>query len=288
MERFENWYSIVRYSPDVMRGEILNIGIIIHSPENNQIFYQFLKHNNPKIKSLLALQNSIELYKVHSDFITYYLDKALKNDDIFISSSNHRFFEHLKEVCPKEIYFSEPSFALTEDSSFLLKTLMSTYIGDEFLKESEVSQSKIRQYVRKAFDDRHLIDYKVKANAKIYPIKDKHSISYHVDFVYKNGVINLLQTAPSKDNMHNWFNKLNTFIDNYNSETVYHVLLNSDLKNIEDQTFKEMIEYLIERAPDNRFRLIDVNSNKFEELCNVIESTGQLIENFQHDLDNVI
>lgn len=142
--------------------------------------------------------------------------------------------------------------------------------------------------MRQVFDDRHLLDYKVKANAKIHPIKNKHSISYNVDFVYKNGVVNLMQAAPSKDNMYNWFNKLNTFLDNYNSEACYHVLLNTEFDKIEDQTFKEMVEYLIDRALEDRFQLVDINSKKFEDLCIKIENTGQLIENYQDELGTVI
>lgn len=288
MERLANWYSVIRYSPDILRGEILNIGIIVNNVDSKELHFQFLKHTNTKLKSLLINQSSLELYKAHSDYITFYLEQIIKRDSIFVNATDNHIFNHLKEIVPSEIIFSEPTFALTGDSHALLNSLMATYIGEEYLVESEITQSKIRQYVRQVFNDKHLLDYKVKANAKIYPIKDKHSISYNVDFVYKNGMVNLMQAAPSKDNMHNWFNKLNTFIDNYSSETVYHVLLNSAVSEIKDQTFKEMVEYLIERAPENKFHLIDINSNKFEELCSKIEISGQLLENFQDDLNNVI
>ena len=42
MERKPVWYSIIRYSPDDIKGEIINVGLIMHilgEEKKNKILY---------------------------------------------------------------------------------------------------------------------------------------------------------------------------------------------------------------------------------------------------------
>lgn len=287
MERLKSQYSIIRYMPEKLRGEIINIGIMIHTPledNNNNIYYKIISPNNTKFKSLFINKNANELYKVHFDFLNFYLAKAMKNEDIF---SNSNLFLHLQEVLPSQIMLSEPTFAFTQEPKSLLKSLLSTYIGDEYLISEDIKNINIRSYVKEKFDEKNLIDTKVKANAKIFPFPDKKLINFNVDFVYKNGVVNFMQTLPSKENLKNWFNKLYSFIDNYedtNKDSIYKILIDSKSAVIEDEVFIEMLDFLKEKVSADRFQTIDIHSKDFVNLCLKIENEGKFIEEFQDEL----
>lgn len=284
MERHPNWYSIVRYSPSALRGEIVNVGVIVHSPESGEIFYKLIKNTNTKLKSILVDKNSLELYKVHYDFIDFYIKKSMKNEDLFLTSSGVNLFETLAGALPKQLILSEPTFALTDSPKALLNILLDTYIGKEFLITEDLTHTNVRHYVKTVFSERKLLDTKIKANAKIYPFPEKRLINFNVDFVYKNGIVNFMQTIPSKDNIKNWFNKLYSFMDSYNNEAIYNILIDSQSQIMYDDAFIEMVELLKEKATLERFKTVDVHSTDFEILCNKIDTDGRPIDEFQHEL----
>ncbi|MEK3996659.1 DUF3037 domain-containing protein [Psychrobacillus sp. FSL K6-2365] len=285
MERAENWYSVIRYCPDKLKGETINVGVILNNFDKQEVYYRLLSVSNIKLKALLQDSNSLELYKVYTDYLNYYFEESIQNQDIFFSSSIDAFYTNLKDIFPKGMTLTEPTFALTEDSEKLFNQLMDIYIGKVFLKENEKSKTNVKQYVRNAFSERSLINHKIKTNARINPIKNKELISFQVDFVYKNGVVNLMQVAPSKDNLHNWFNKLNTLVENYNSDSVYHVLMDDNIEEYPDKTFIEMIEYLRERTSTEQFRIVNIRSQNFIDLCEKIEQTGKYVSDFESELN---
>lgn len=281
MERTKSRYSIVRYSPDSHRGEIINIGVILHLPLNNKIYYRLIDQTNTKIKSLLFSKNQLELYKVHYDFLDFYLNKAIKNDDLFL---NGDLFSTLSNAMPKQIKLTESTYSITSEPETLLNNLIATYIGEEFLDVADQSAIKVRTYVKTEFKNRNLLGTKIEANAKIYPFPNQHLINLNVDFVYKNGVVNLMQTIPTKDNMKNWFTKLYSFMDTFDESSIYKVLIDSDSELMKDKTFLEMIEFLRTKVTSKRFQTIDIHSQEFLDLCLKIEADGKPIESFRDEL----
>lgn len=281
MERTKSRYSIVRYSPDSHRGEIINIGVILHLPLNNKIYYRLIDQTNTKIKSLLFSKNQLELYKVHYDFLDFYLNKAIKNDDLFL---NGDLFSTLSNSMPKQIKLTESTYSITSEPETLLNNLIATYIGEEFLDVADQSAIKVRTYVKTEFKNRNLLGTKIEANAKIYPFPNQHLINLNVDFVYKNGVVNLMQTIPTKDNMKNWFTKLYSFMDTFDESSIYKVLIDSDSELMKDKTFLEMIEFLRTKVTSKRFQTIDIHSQEFLDLCLKIEADGKPIESFRDEL----
>lgn len=286
MERHESKYSIIRYCPDLLKGEVINIGVIIEDVTASKIHYKILKHTNPKIKSLFTDSKNIDLYKVNYDFITYFINQGMSNQNLFNPDSSSGFMEHLTSILPKQIKISESTFALTESPERLLKIIMETYIGEEFLMDESLAVSNVKKYVKEVFDNKELLDKKVKANTKVYPIKNKRSINFQVDFIYKNGIFNFMQAAPNNnDTLRSWFHKLFSFIETYKGEAAYYVLYDSlNTHSIDTHTFYEMTEYLKEITPNHQFKILDVHSEEFVKLCEKIENDGQIVENFIEEL----
>lgn len=286
MERSQNWYSVIRYAPDNLKGEVINVGLLLHEQPNKKIHFHLLDQNNMKLKSLLGNADALELYKIHKDYVEYYLEKTSLHGNLFdVGRYDNNLLSSLTAVFPDEIKLSEPTFSLTSNVERLFNNLLEIYIGNDFLKSDESGSLTIKRYVRDIFEDKNLIGQKIKTNARIQPIKDKESISYTVDFVYKNGVINFMQTTPSQENINNWFSRLAVFIDNYKAESVYHLLLDSQNKDFPEKTFSEMLDFL--KSKNKNIHVIDIKTEAFEDLCHKIEQEGQMIEDFEGELNAV-
>lgn len=65
------WYSIIRYISDVIKGEIINVGILMNVPETGEIRFQTLNHKNSKLKISSYSQLDIKTYKVGNDYLNF-------------------------------------------------------------------------------------------------------------------------------------------------------------------------------------------------------------------------
>jgi hypothetical protein len=289
LEKEKNWYSIIQYIPNNLRGEIINVGVMLHNPQEGKLKYNILDVNNGKMKSLLVNDVLQDTYRIQKEYIEFYLEK-LPNQLTLFDPNNYtnQFLEDLKEIIPNEFKLSEPTFSKTLDSDRLLSNLMEMYIGKEYLSSIEnANQVSTKKYIKDIFEQRKLIGTKVKWNAKITPIKNIKSMQYTIDFVYKNGIINFLQTVPTNtEQLTNWFSKLNTVLESYDKESNFYVLFNkSELKNNNDQTLKDMLSYL--KTKDQRIINLNVESKTFNNLCDKIESDGKNLEEFEKELTAV-
>jgi hypothetical protein len=289
LEKEKNWYSIIQYIPNNLRGEIINVGVMLHNPQEGKLKYNILDVNNGKMKSLLINDVLQDTYRIQKECIEFYLEK-LPNQITLFDPNNYtnQFLEDLKEFIPNEFKLSEPTFSKTLDSDRLLSNLMEMYIGKEYLSAIEhTNQVSTKKYIKDIFEQRKLIGTKVKWNAKITPIKNIKSMQYTIDFVYKNGIINFLQTVPTNtEQLTTWFAKLNTVLESYDKESNFYVLFNkSDLQNNNDKTLKDMLSYL--KTKDQRIFNLNVESKTFNNLCNKIESEGKNLEEFEKELTAV-
>lgn len=285
MEKQKNWYSVIQYIPNNLRGEKLNVGVMLHDPLIGNLRYQMLDVNNLKLRSLLANEVLQDTYRVQKECIEYYLEKLHKQTTIFDPNNyTNQFLEELNDKLPNGFILSEPTYSKTENPDRLLKNLMEMYIGNEFLVSTETFiQLNTKKYIKDLFEQKNLIGTKVKWNAKITPIKHIKTMHYTIDFVYKNGIINFLQAAPSNDDQLNvWFAKLKTILEEYERESNFCILYNKDDISGNDRTLKDMINFL--KSKDQRVADISVNSRRFEELCKKIELEGKTLEEFEKEL----
>lgn len=285
MDRKQNWYSIIQFMPNNLRGEIINVGVLLHQPEDGSLKYKLLDERNPKIKSLLSNDVSVSIYKVNKDVIEHYLKNVSDFDTMFEAGIyNDSFLNSLSEYLPDGFTLSEPSFALSNNPDNLFKQLMINYIGKEFIyvdeKPAEVST---KRHLRDFFSKQNLLGTKVKPNVNLNPIKDLKGMLYQIDFVYKNGVINLIHTAPNtEEQLNNWFSRINTFSANYNSDSdIFLIYENNSLKKT-DNTLIDMLSFL--RNNDERIHTIDFKSKDMMTLSNNIQNEGKYVEEFEKEL----
>ncbi|QPC48495.1 hypothetical protein [Mangrovibacillus cuniculi] len=90
------------------------------------------------------------------------------------------------------------------------------------MNKSDHKQVSVKKYLRDIFQEKKLLDKKVAHDFSITPIKDLDNIKINIDFGYKNGVWNYMQTiptltGPSKNT--EWFAKTKFMFENLEKDT---------------------------------------------------------------------
>ncbi|MDT0109218.1 DUF3037 domain-containing protein [Listeria booriae] len=191
-------YSIIRYMPDEYLGEVINIGIILHN-EDGTLHYEFLKEDNPKIRSFLGTKHLLNNYKFSVQILGYYLENLTGFDgevaDFSIASPCYSdFLSNMKNYfAGKALIFTEPKLFRTSNPKKFFDSLFAKYVG---VFEGSKVRENAKTIVRSIFEQHDFLDKKVAYDHQIKPIKALKDITVKIDFIYKNGVLNYLQAVP--------------------------------------------------------------------------------------------
>lgn len=277
--RKASWYSIVRYYSSDLTGEIVNVGIILHSVSDKiTTRYLLIDEQSAKIKAITNSHVDVNVYKSYKDTIEYYLKESCKNTfgdvgDLQISSTlDDRFLLRLYEFySDKKLFLTKPKFSMATNLDALFNNLFESYVGKKYLLTDHKSVG-VKKYMRQVFREKQLLDKKVAHDFSITPIEGLDNIKINIDFGYKNGVWNFLQvipsmTGPTKNT--EWFAKTKFMFENLDKETKVHLLYrSSEMDNKKE--FMNMYSYL-SHLKESVLRLDLDNSEKVEQLCTIIE-----------------
>jgi hypothetical protein len=286
LEREKNWYSIIQYTPDRIKGEVINIGLIIHNPESGELKYQVLDPENSKIKGISDSEVILESYKINKEVLECSInDISQRNDtDLFIpNKQENNFLVKLDNDLPCEFHLTDPQFSLTSSSDRIFKELLDTYVGNCFFKkEQRIKRASTKIFVRNTFKEYELIGKKIKPNVKIYPFKALKKVPFIIDFVYKNGKINLLQTVPSdEEKLTNWFSQALTITESIDKTGLYY-LFDSEAQINNDRSVSQMIDLLKSKGPT--VQGVDIAGDNLHSLCKQVQENGKDIDEFEEEL----
>lgn len=285
MERRENWYSVIQYCPNKLRGEIVNVGLLMHDVKKGKLKYKILEESNLKLKSIIPDEVSNVVYRTSRDVVDFLLENLPENDTILESGVyNHSFLPDIVKDFPENFILSKPSYSMTRDPDMLFEKLFINYIGKEFLDTTAgVNEVSTKEYISDYFKTHHLLGTKIKTNARINPIKNISNMHYIIDFVYKNGQINLMQSVPSNQaRLNDWFSKMHTISKSYDNEGEIYLIYKGDEEQHNDDTLIDMFSYL--KKEDGRVKTIEVDSTEFIDLGNKIKDEGRYVEEFEAEL----
>ncbi|MEK4189963.1 DUF3037 domain-containing protein [Paenibacillus sp. FSL L8-0494] len=285
MERQACWYSIVRYSPDELSGEIINVGVIVHSAVGDNILHYFLlDESSPKVRSIISSKAEELTYKSFKEILDYYLKESPKSLDGSVGGleigsphSTNYLLELRKFFKNKKMNLSEPTFSLSSDISGLFKALFNSYVGEKYYPIGDKEQN-IKSIVRKIFEDNHFMNTKVKQDIGLYPIPEL-PVKINVDFGFKNGVWNYMQVTPDIKNASKnteWFTKTQFLIENVKDDAkVYLMYRKSSLHGEKNETMN-IINYFNDK--DRVFGVDLDDQSRMKNLCHKIEREAHLIE----------
>lgn len=252
MERKACWYSVIRYAPDEIAGEVLNVGIIVHSIDD-QIVTKFylLEESSPKVRSILNSRTEELTYKSFKDIYEYYLSESPKDIHGNVGSFNistaysdnylSSMYEYFKD---KKMSISEPTFSLSSDTDGLFKSLFNTYVGEKYLPLSEGKEKNVKSIARKIFEERHFLNTKVKQDIGIVPVPEL-PVKINIDFGFKNGVWNYMQAIPNITNSSKgteWFAKTKLLIENVSDNAKIYLMYRKSVLSEKKEILK-MVNY---------------------------------------------
>lgn len=284
MARQTHWYSVIQFQPNVLRGERINIGLIFHQPDSGELYFQILNEDNLKIKHFLSDAKALKVYKAHKDYCSYFLEQINKDAVPVVgnvtgpSTLDVDFLSKLKDVMPESLFFSEPTFVMTENRAILFDRLLKQYVGEQFLRVEEKPMST-KSYVRHLFQDKEWIGTKVKPDVKLHPVSELISIRVRADFVFKNGLWNIMQTLPSEDRISDWFAEYHMLIESFKEKTKMYVIY--DKTALEDAVeLRRTLKYLDKKGVQD----IELKSEDFTKICTKIENEAKDISRVEDEL----
>lgn len=289
MERKAYWYSVIQYCPSEIRGEKLNVGILMHGDKTGELHHSILDETSPKVRCLFETEVNKNIFKVQKEHFDYFIHSLVDEGSLFMPSLyEDSFITQIKGFIPKEFFISEPTFSLTRDPNQLFETLMKTYVGEFSSKDIsivDIVKRNAKQYTKEIFTQREWLGTKIKQNVKIRPIKDINHMQFTVDYAFKNGIWNFIYTAPSNstvERLTDWFSKTNTIIDNFERQSGLYLIYDTQDQMNEDNTIDEMVSFL--KKKDNRVFPTSIESPSFDLLLNKVETEAKDLATVEQEL----
>lgn len=260
------WYGIISYVSDIIRGEILNVGLMINIPENGELKFILLSEGNSKLKSLITSKRDKDIYKSGKKYLDYLIESIDNNDlGLPISPSKKDFISTFSTLnLPKGYKISTPRYAKVSDVELFVDNLENIYIGESFLNEELGTNSMIvKKKAISIIGGRENALKKIKKNIQIKPVANLPK-NYTLDFGYtENGKLSLIDSTPDKlSTAYDWLERINFITDNYDASEKITLLYNSKSESNEDGTIKHMLEYL--SSKDSRVESINIFSDTGE------------------------
>jgi len=290
MERKAHWYSVIQYCPNEFRGEKVNIGLVLHSPHDSKVLHSLLDETSQKVKGIALDEVSQRAFKAQKDVFDYYFKILTESQHIFSPDlTDNNFLKSLNKDIPKDFTLTEPTFSLTNNSEQLFETLIKTYIGEvptsKEIFSTGLVKRNVKNYTKNIFMQHEWMGTKIKSNVKVHPIKSLKNMHFNVDFIFRNGVWNIIHTVPSNstnERLTEWFSKTNTMVQNLNKETGFFVVFDTSDELNQDRTITDMVHFLT--ASDQRIKSAEIESDSFDRLCKKVEIEAKDLSEYEQEL----
>jgi Protein of unknown function (DUF3037) len=193
MARIACKFAVIQYMPDVIKQESINIGVILHCPENGIIKARFLK----QLQKITKMFNSVNIneyrnfknvFNRHLKSTTKELIDAKLNTPVMVMD----YLDKFAEANLSKFTIRKPQPLLTEDPISKLDELFNLYVYDE--DNLEKREQPFVNVVWEKFKGAGLETYiKKEIELPDFPIT--------IDYGYQNGQLNLIQPIKFSDNL---------------------------------------------------------------------------------------
>lgn len=284
-EKRKIYYSVIRYSPDCLKSEVINVGLIFFDSVEKEVKFFMLDDKSSKIKTIMSNEVEQEIYKSYRDTVEYYLKKSKEDisgvvGDVYVSSyfENDFLDKIIQYYSCKELKFSNKYTALTKDKEKLFETILNRYVGEKNVNIEKAESMTVKKYMKSIFRENANLKKRVKSDVALRPIKELEDLEIKIDFTFRNGKWNYMQTISNNHNKpSDWFTKVQFILDQtIESESQVHLLYKySEFK--EDKSTYHLLEYLKKRYSTLELHDVDKQAD-VKKLCDYIEREGQILE----------
>lgn len=280
-------YSVIRYSPDALKGEIINVGLLFYNSIDKKVKYFILDEKSPKIKAVMSNNTEDNIYKSYKEMLEFYLEKSKADisgmvGQIYIASYYEedfvqKMYEYYRD---KELTFSEPNIAYTKNEDKLFHTILKRYVGSCNIDIDRTSTMTAKKYMKQIFSSNENLNKRIKSDVIVRPIKELDDFEIKIDFSFKNGKWNYIQTIPrisTANKNSDWFSKMSLILDGNTEEKSKIHLIYKKSDFIEDTSTYHLLKYL-----KNKYSGLEIHDadkeKEINNLCEYIEKEGQILD----------
>ncbi|NII25779.1 DUF3037 domain-containing protein [Pseudoflavitalea sp. X16] len=224
-------YQILRYLPDRVSGEFVNLGIVAFDPSNGTLKSKFITKIG-KISSFFPNINSRFLIKsvktIHEDLDTF----STRLQSEFAFKRFNSLDEITKSVLPKDdsaLIFSDIKKTLDINPEATVDDLFSRFVSIHLTEEDDEEVRRDKEVWNKVYK-KHFDDYGISSHLSAHKVKTKND-ELEFEKAWKNGAWNCFEsvsfnlTRPDaiKNKVYKWVGKLDEL--NSSSEQVHIYLL---------------------------------------------------------------
>lgn len=206
MNIYQAYYTIVKFIPDLMRNEPINIGLIIHCPQEGYIRTDFADRK----ASIISRYNE----DIEPKVVQHIINDLMQNFDneSFIlgdhkmgSFDDDKLLHQMSAAHSNQLQFTKPKGIITQDLDKEFDRLFEDLIFKEELvkKYKAIEERTMKSNVRKRFDEFGLIKNNIVKENHVEI--DRFGDLIKIDFKYVNGKPNLIKNISldtiSKDPM---------------------------------------------------------------------------------------
>lgn len=187
-------YTIIKFIPDLVKNEPINIGLILHcwnkcyirseiSDEKTKLIEKY----NPKIPKDI-LQATIEDIKENFSSENWFY-----RENSYEDFKNQEYLNRYLSNYSNQLQFTSPSGVITDNLDKKFEELFSEliyYKSKLQIRKQYTTEYHMRSYMKKLFKERNL--FKDKLVVEGYAEKGKYGENIKFDFKYLNGTINLI------------------------------------------------------------------------------------------------
>ncbi|MBL7701520.1 MAG: DUF3037 domain-containing protein [Ferruginibacter sp.] len=272
-------YQILRYMPDRVSGEFVNIGVVVYEPNERKLagkFFEKITRVSGFFPSINSRHLATSLKFLQREFDTL----ASRSIVEFNFDKENSLYQITKRVLPVDdssLFFTQVKETLELNIEIVTKTLyrrfVLNYVEDadrEYINDKEVWNKIYKSYFETYGISNHLQNHTVKTQLD----------TWEFDKAWKNGVWNcfetvsfdLLKSESIKDKVYKWSGKINEL---QTSKEPIHVYLLTKLP-VEHQELDNFIK--------RKLGKIEFNNNVTVELVSE-ENAEKLAKKFQKQIE---
>jgi hypothetical protein len=150
-EKFKYRYVLARFVPNQLRGEFINVGVVMHNLSTGELSYKWLP--NLGRMRYLSKEITLEEYKSFQNYLgERFLPNLFKKVSVVgqpVTMASPELLDYFRKELGGQFQFSEPTFGYTTDPEKQLERLYKllveeTIIADEDIEEVAFPQVSVK------------------------------------------------------------------------------------------------------------------------------------------------
>lgn len=278
MARFACKFGVIKYIPNMIKQEVINIGVLLHNSNDSSIKVRFLDYE-PRVKNFLTEIQFAEFRAFKKLFkeLLKTQQHSLVNEIFAVQLNDENYLEGFQSILKEPFILSKPEWIFVESINDTMDNLYDNFVLDP--DEKKIKQKTLIKQV----EERILkggIDKYIQRDISIKGLP----FDLHIEFGAQiDDKLDLLQPIAFQESTRENY-KESIFWKNAIEKLQYDESLNSGNffaivkppKNSRNVGFEDLTSIL--RSIDNT-TIIDYNSRELDRLINTIKHHGKVYSN---------